>query len=239
MRLQDSFDSILNLLFPKHCLFCKAKSDWYICKDCLKTIKPYKGNRCRICSTPIAATQKPVVCPICLSKKRYFNKGFSLFNYEEEQIKKLIEFIKFNDYPQLAAILFEFSGKIKSLDIFSNADFLIPVPMYKKDIRKRGYNQSAVIAKTLSKITKIPVHYDCLNKIKQTEKQVGLNYEKRTKNLSKAFEVSKKCLNKRYTVVLVDDVFTTGSTLNECAKTLLRKGIKSNFFTLATTPFKA
>ncbi len=162
-----------------------------------------------------------------------------MFNYEEEQIKKLIEFIKFYDYPQLVKILFEFSEEIKSLSIFSNADFLIPVPMYKKDIRKRGYNQSAIIAKTLSKITKIPVHYDCLNKTKQTKKQVGLNYEKRTKNLSKAFEVNKKCLNKKYSVVLVDDVFTTGSTLNECAKTLLKNGIESNFFTLATTPFKA
>jgi len=191
-----------------------------------------------VCSTPIAATQEPVICPTCLSRKRFFNKGFSLFNYEEEQIKKLIELIKFNDYPQLVKILFEFSKEIKSLSIFSNADFIVPVPMHKKDIRKRGYNQSILIAKTLSKITKIPVHYDCLNKIKQTEKQVGLNYEQRIKNLSKAFEVGKRCLNKKYTVVLADDVFTTGSTVNECAKTLLQNGITSNFFTLATTPFK-
>ncbi len=238
MKLKDNLDSILSLLFPKHCLFCNRKSDWFLCNECLSSINIYQGNRCIVCSKPIVTTQKPVVCPICLSKKRYFNKGFSLFNYEEESIKKLIEFIKFNDYPQLISILFKFSNEIRFLDIFSGCDFLIPTPMHKRDIRKRGYNQATLIAKTLSKITKIPVCYNCLDKIKQTEKQVGLNYESRTKNLSKAFAVNKKCSNKSYRVVLIDDVFTTGSTINECAKTLLKNYIKSNFFTLATTPSK-
>ncbi len=173
-----------------------------------------------------------------MSKKRYFNNGFSLFNYEEENIKKLIEFIKFNNYPQLAKILFMFRDEISKLDIFLDCDFLIPVPMHKKDIKKRGYNQSVIIAKILGKITEIPVCYDCLEKVQQTKKQVGLDYEQRAKNLTRAFVSIKKHIEKCNKIVLVDDVFTTGSTINECSKTLYKEGVSSNFFTLATTPSK-
>ncbi len=217
------------------CLLCGEESNWYLCDRCLSAIVPYEGNRCRICSKPINAAESNTVCPVCLSKKRYFTKGFSLFNYEDEKIKKIIEFIKFFNHPRLLDILFYFEDDIKSQDIFTSCDYLIPVPMYKKDIRKRGYNQAVVMAKVLSKITKIPVNFDALIKIKQTEKQVGLNYKEREHNLSNAFKVN-KLPKKIEKIVLIDDVFTTGSTINECAKTLLKKGISSSFFTFSTTP---
>ena len=170
-----------------------------------------------------------------MSKKRYFDKGYSLFNYKEESVKKIVEFIKFYDYPQLSKILLHFKEYVASLDIFKDCEFIVPVPMHSKDIKKRGYNQSVFISKVVSKITGIPVNYSMLCKIKLTEKQVGLSYSKRIKNLSGAF-VFNRYAKKASRVVLVDDVFTTGSTINECSKVLLKNGIKSNFFTIATTP---
>ncbi len=144
--------------------------------------------------------------------------------------------MKFHNQPNISKIIFFFEEEVKHLEIFKDCDFLIPIPMHRKDIKKRGYNQSVFIAKNLSKITKIPVKYNCLNKTKSTKQQVGLNYENRIKNLSKAFTVNKQCAHKTFKVVLVDDVFTTGSTINECAKTLLKHNISARFFTLATTP---
>ena len=174
------------------------------------------------------------MCPLCLWLKRHFTKGFSLFSYNEENIKKIIEFIKFYKKPIVSDFLFYFGKQITSLDIFKDCDAIVPIPMYRKDIQKRGFNQSVYIAKAVSKITNIPVKYDMLEKTQKTKKQVGLNYTQRLKNLSGAFRVQNTDGMKN--VVLVDDVFTTGSTINECAKILKKADIESCFFTIATTP---
>ena len=174
-----------------------------------------------------------IVCPLCLGNPAY-KKGYSFWNYDNKYVKHLIHMIKFQNRPELVKILFEFEVYIKSLDIFNGADFLIFVPMHKDDIKKRGYNQAAIITKTLSKITGIKIRYDLLLKIKRTKAQVGLDINQRIKNLTGAFRTHKPGNIKK--VVIVDDVFTTGSTIKECAKTLNKYGIKSNFFTLAATP---
>jgi len=142
--------------------------------------------------------------------------------------------IKFQNRPEVVKILFQFKDHIKSLSVFNNADYLIFVPMHRDDIKKRGYNQATIIAKTLSKITGIKIRYNMLFKIKLTKAQVGLNMNQRIKNLTGAFRTNKTSNVKK--VVIVDDVFTTGSTIKECAKVLNRQGIGSNFFTLAATP---
>ncbi len=174
-----------------------------------------------------------IICPLCLSNHAY-KKGYSLWNYDNQYIKHLIYMIKFQNRPEVVKILFQFKDHIKSLDIFNNADYLIFVPMHRDDIRKRGYNQAVIIAKTLSKITGIRIRYDMLFKIEHTKAQVDLNMNQRIKNLTGAFRAHK--IENVKKVVIVDDVFTTGSTINECAKVLNRQGIESNFFTLAATP---
>ncbi len=174
-----------------------------------------------------------IVCPLCLGGPAY-KRGYSFWNYDNQYIKHLIHMVKFQNRPELVKILFQFKNHIKSLDIFNDTDYLIFVPMHKNDIKKRGYNQAAMIAKTLSKITGIKIRYDLLLKIKRTKTQIGLDMNQRIKNLTGAFRAHRPGNIKK--VVIVDDVFTTGSTINECAKTLNKYGIKSNFFTLAATP---
>ncbi len=199
----------------------------------MESMSIYKGCRCSLCSKPLR-NAKNLVCSNCLSRKNYFNKGFSLFVYNESNIKKVIEYIKFYHKPHLVKFLMHYSNFIKELDIFEDCDYLIPIPMHRDDIEERGYNQSAYIAKIISKITGIPVGFDILIKTKKTKKQVGLKQKERLKNLSRAFDVLKIPNNIRK-ITLIDDVFTTGSTINECAKILKRHNIKSNFFTIATT----
>ncbi len=170
-----------------------------------------------------------------MSNRQSFLKGFSLFNYNNETVKRLIELLKFYDRPQIIDILFMYRDTIKNLEVIQQCDAIIPIPMHRTDIIERGYNQSVIIAKKIAGIVNIPIIYDSLIKIKQTKKQVGLNYNERIRNLSKAFHINKRPKVKK--VLLVDDVFTTGSTINECAKLLKGLSVESNFFTLATTPF--
>ncbi|MGC9257663.1 ComF family protein [Desulfurella sp.] len=116
--------------------------------------------------------------------------------------------------------------------IFDGTEALVAVPMYKKDLQIRGYNQSVIIAKILSKISKVPVAYDLIEKVKQTKPQVGLKRQERLNNLKNVFVLNKKAKTLKK-VLIVDDVVTTSSTINECAKLLLDVNIESNFFALA------
>lgn len=170
-----------------------------------------------------------------MKEKRYFTKGFSLFNYGDENIPRIIELFKFHGIFGLANILDKFSDVIGEVEFFGSVDYLIPVPMHSKSIRKRGFNQAVSIAKKLSKITGIPVCFDCVIKVRQTKSQVGLRLAERKKNLKDAFDIH-KLKNHPKRIVIVDDVFTTGSTVNEIARLLRKHSIESYFFTLASTP---
>jgi len=231
LKVKDSLTFLINFVFPNNCIVCSAKSGFYLCDKCLNSIKIYDKKRCSICSRPILSGD---ICGVCLSTTRYYSNGYSLFNYKNDTIKKIIEFIKFFNNPKLVNFLFYFRKEILNLAIFDGVECIVPSPMHKDDIRARGYNQSVSISKVLSKITGLPVCYDMILKIKKTKKQVGLNYNGRKRNLSGAFQFCKSYNVKK--VLIVDDVFTTGSTINECAKILKSREIESNFFTIAITP---
>ncbi len=178
------------------------------------------------------------LCATCLKEKRIFIKGYSLLNYKDDHVSKIIEWIKFYGVFGLIDILDQFKDEIKRVDFWDKVDCLVPVPMHVKSIRKRGFNQATLIAKKISKIIKKPVCYDCVIKVKQTRSQVGLSMEERKTNLKGAFRVLnlKKDIK---TVAIIDDVFTTGSTVNEIASVLSKYSVESYFFTLASTPTMA
>ncbi len=147
----------------------------------------------------------------------------------------MIELLKFYGVFGVVDILIYFTETIRKIDFFELADCFVPVPMHIKALRKRGYNQALLIAKKLSKITGIPVCFDCIIKVKKTRSQVGLTYRERKKNLKGAFKVYKLKSGIK-NVIIVDDVFTTGSTVNEIASLLNSYSVNSYFFTLASTP---
>lgn len=126
--------------------------------------------------------------------------------------------MKFSGIKRLAKPL---SGLLMELDI-PDSDVIIPVPMTKSSLLKRGFNQSLLIAKEVSIIKGIPLDIDSLQKAKETLPQVGLRAEERVKNLKNVFSLKGDLRGKR--VLLVDDVMTTGATLRECSKTLLKAG---------------
>ena len=212
-------------------MICNEKTSFLICETCLSKLDT-GFNRCDKCSSPIPSKG---YCSVCLKEKRYFTKGFSLFNYGDENIPRIIELFKFHGIFGLANILDKFSDVIREVEFFGSVDYLIPVPMHSKSIRKRGFNQAVSIAKKLGKITGIPVCFDCVIKVRRTKSQVGLRLAERKKNLKDAFDIH-KLKNHPKRIVIVDDVFTTGSTVNEIARLLRKHSIESYFFTLASTP---
>ncbi len=223
---------LLYLLFPNRCVLCGNKSTSLLCEECLSSLN-LNFNRCSRCSSPIPS--KESLCSFCLKEKRYFTKGFSLFNYKENKVAKIIELIKFYGKFGLVDFLNCFRNEIKNIDFWSDIDYLIPVPMHPSSLRKRGFNQSVLISKKIGKIIDKPVCFDCVAKTKLTKSQVGLSMEERKTNLKNAFKVLN--LNKNIkNVAIIDDVFTTGSTINEIARLLSKYGIQSYFFTLASTP---
>jgi len=215
--------------FPYTCVLCGGHARKILCDECLSAVKPYSGKRCLKCSRPLPGEDN-VFCTQCL-KGVAFEKGFSLFLYEE--IREIVYSLKYRNMPHVVHLLSSFSKEIRESKIFNGVSFLIPVPMHSKRIRKRGYNQAGLIARELSSIFHIPVIYDVLIKQKDTPPQAGLNYKQRLDNLKGAFSVKNTEKIEGKTVVLVDDVYTTGTTINQCALLLRRKGAYPRFFTLS------
>jgi len=172
-------------------------------------------------------------CPKCQNKK--LSGIFSALSYKEKELtRKLIHQFKYPPYLKdlsktLASLIIEhliLSGN-NTNEIWENG-VLIPVPLYKKKFRERGYNQSEELAKELSKILKIPVVSDVLTKTKSTKPQMELSKADREKNLEGVFAVKPAFASqlRQGKIFLVDDVYTTGSTMHECAKILKQSGAK-------------
>ncbi|MCX7761723.1 MAG: ComF family protein [Candidatus Kryptonium sp.] len=163
----------------------------------------------------------------------YISKAFACFHFKEESaIQILIHELKYQNKSSIGLLLGEIVGNaIKDDPNFSTADALVPVPLHKIRLRERGYNQSELISKGISKVIKVNVEKDLLIRARNTETQTKLNLDQRKENVKDAFVVNDKHKNfvngKKF--VIVDDVITTGATINECAKALVSSGASKVF----------
>lgn len=143
-----------------------------------------------------------------------------IFKYEG-QIRKLIIDYKFNEktYIYLTFVNFLLKNK-KIFENIKNYDTIIPVPISKKRQKTRGYNQSLLIAKEISQQTNLDLVNNCLIKTKNIIEQSKLNKEEREKNIQDVYKLKNKQLIENKKILLIDDIYTTGSTVNECSKIL-------------------
>ena len=232
-----SKDFMLNLLFPKFCLGCQ-KEGTYLCDDCRALLDISEFNYCLCSQKPQRLTQGQTTgkCSRCKDKK-LAGLYFALPYKEKTITRKLIYQFKYKPYLKdlaktLASVLIEhfvLSGK-NTNDVWENS-VLIPVPLSKNKFKERGYNQSEELAKELSKVLQIPTITDVLIKIKTTKSQMELSKEEREKNLVGAFTIKNSGTTgvapfSDKKIFLVDDVYTTGSTMEECAEVLRQAGAK-------------
>ncbi len=188
------------------------------CSECWSGIEKYTGPSCRICATPITS-EDATVCAECMKKPPLFSKATS-FGLYEDTLASAIHFFKFQRIRRLHRPL---SDLLLQFDM-SGIDALIPVPLSVRGLRERGFNQSLLLAKSLSDKNKVPLIIDGLLKKTNTPAQIGLSKKERGLNLKGSFTTERNFSGMR--LLLVDDVITTGSTANECSKVLLRAGAK-------------
>lgn len=194
-------NKFLNILFPKKCLNC-GKYGSYLCEDCF--IK-YNLN---------------------FKIFKISNKSYEYFMYLDEyknDIRTKILKFKFYDAPYMNEFFLEFLDN-KSCDFLKKFDIIIPVPMYKDKMLRRGYNQTELISKNLSKKINVKYHSDVLIKLKSNKTQSLLNKKERIENVKNVFEIQNSEKINGKNIILVDDIFTTGATALECSKLLKNKG---------------
>ncbi len=184
-------------------------------------------KRCLLCGNIISFGDKGPICEDCMKNVAYADpslqtdRGFSLFEYKGE-IRKAIFHLKYDGNKALgksfATLLYEAFIKNKMPIDF---DEIVPVPISEKRLKERGYNQTELIARELSALTKIP-YSSGLIRIKETAPQNDLGISERAENVKDAFDTKGSFEGKR--ILLIDDIFTTGSTINECTRMLLKAG---------------
>lgn len=212
--------ALLGLLFPQRCPVCNknahASSALPLCAGCWDSIQQYTSPSCRTCGLP-TVSEHTGLCQNCIADPPAFSRAISYGIYEGV-LKEAIHLLKFNKHRRLAKPL---ARLLADLDL-PEANVIVPVPMHIRQLRQREFNQTALIAKHLSSITGIPLEIDALRKTKETSAQIDVDRKERLRNLRKAFAAGESVQGKR--LLLVDDVITTGATMQECAQTLKKAG---------------
>ncbi len=223
------FKKILHSIFPTSCILCKgfSKRILPLCVECESEL-PWCKKVCFQCAEPISEKSSTTLCGRCIGNPPHFDNTFSAFIYEPP-IDNLITSLKFHHKLIHANLLAELFFQKMGACISPLPDRLIPVPLHDKRIRQRGFNQALEIAKYVSKRAGIPLDYKSIIRSKYTEPQSSLPAKHRGKNIKNAFRLKKldykQDLHGKH-IVIIDDVVTTGGTVNEFAKLLKKNGAK-------------
>ncbi len=227
-KLSKIFNIILDILFPRFCLSCRKEGDW-ICSNCLSTIDILEYEYCPFCMQRVSEQD------ICIKhQNKNLDKLFFAVSYKNFLIKKAIKKFKYPPFlreltPYFCYLIISHFLLIKNKTILENNVLLIPVPISSFKKRWRGYNQSEEIAKQLSTSLKVPILINNLIKIKKTRPQSNLSRIERMENIKNVFKVKNALEIQDKRIFLVDDVFTTGATMEECARVLKNAGAKNVF----------
>ena len=230
---------ILKAFLPPRCIKCgKVLEDRDgLCDDCFKQTTFIFPPFCKKCGRPFydePADKNNLLCGHCTTnKKQIFRLARSCMEYDDSSSPLILSFKFFDrtEYKKVFAQWLQLSGT----DIFNaGVDLIIPIPLHYTRLVKRRYNQSALLAKELSKLTHIKVDMTSVVRHRRTKPQVKLQGRARVENVKDAFSIKHIDRIKGKRIVLIDDVQTTGSTLKECAKSLLKSGATSvDYLTLS------
>lgn len=212
-------DFIFDLIFPKYCCICDLE-ETYLCSACFNKLIRLEKQKCIACLKPSPFGKTHADC----GSKNLLDGVVSAFPYKNPGVKKLIQLFKYKFIKDLYLGL----AKLLSLELENNelvGHFqkftIIPVPLHKLRINWRGFNQSELLSLELAKQIITPLDVNLVQRIKNTKPQVNLKKDDRKENIKNAFQVNGKALGN---YLIIDDVITTGSTLNEIARVLKKAG---------------
>lgn len=222
--------SALHILFPTSCTTCsrtlRGDAIPFVCDQCWHSIRPLQGPACPRCARPFpsphALIHSPThLCGDCRRKKPAFTRAWSLYPYASP-LREAIALFKYHKRYALAGALGELLTKALPHEI--EVDLIMPVPLHPARLRTREFNQSLLLAQALSDRLETPLSYTNLVRVRDTIAQISLPRSARLANLRGAFALRMPKALRANRVLLVDDVYTTGTTLHECAKVLRRAG---------------
>jgi competence protein ComFC len=226
----SSFLKLTELIFfPSCCEICsrllELPGERIICCSCLEELRPFRASHCLCCGRFFNDAGEPHFCRDCVELQTAFSVHRSCGRYEGK-LKDIVILYKYRGFKVLGKSLAEFAvqalGQEESL--WWKLDALIPVPLHPKKKKQRGFNQAKLFARELAKLKNLPVIEKRLVKVKTTPAQSSLKAADRRRNLRGAFEVIRSEEIEGKNLLLVDDVFTTGSTLRECSRALKKAG---------------
>lgn len=203
---------ILDLVFPIYCLGCN-QSDHWICDKCFQKIKIHKNKRI-----------------LDYQKGSFILTLFSATDYKNPIIKKMIHCFKYKYVIELKnplkKVLIKYLQQFPGSELFQIAPIIIPIPLHKKRQRQRGFNQAELLAEGIAKEFGFEIQNNILIRIKHTTPQIKLTGIDRKNNLHNSFQITDSNFVKNKNIILFDDIYTTGATMQECAKLLTKAGAK-------------
>ena len=234
---------VIDFLYPHRCPSCKkiVELDSVFCLNCWKKLQFITKPICNVCGTPLQFNtflDENIMCTRCLLKKPYYDKAVSCFVYNKTISRAIFEF-KFYQKTFLSKLFAKFIYR-STEKYLKDIDYIIPVPMSLKRLRWRGFNQALLLARRLGELSKKEVIPNLIIKTKHTKAQVKLKNKDRVKNLKSVFVVNDDYLEKikGKNIAIIDDVITTGTTVNECSKVLKKCNVGTIFiFSIAKTSF--
>lgn len=221
---------IVDLFYPKRCPVCDDAVSWeegLICTGCYKKIQYITALRCRKCGKQLYE-ENMLLCYDCEQKQHIFDSGLALYDYQS--MKKSIYRFKYHNRCEYAGfyakdIVQRFGSTIAGWE----AQALIPVPLHAAKLARRGYNQAELLTKQISKLTGIPMYSNLVRRTRKTVPQKELDDRGRQNNLKKAFNIPSNVVKLNKTIV-VDDIYTTGSTIDAVASELKQRGVRNVYF---------
>lgn len=236
-RLKMVAGRALDFLFPPHCTLCEtlllaSETATAICTRCEQSLPRITSPKCPRCGAPFdeidpgTPAQSDHTCGECLSKPPPFGRAFAPLYYEggvREAVLALKYSRRLDRARGLVGLMLEGFAELYP-EGTPRPDFIVPVPLHPRRLRERHFNQAAVLARHLSKRTHTPWKAGLLKRTRMTPSQRGLSRKERAANVRGAFSAPAPHQSGGRHLLLLDDVFTTGATIRECARTLLKEG---------------
>lgn len=228
--LYDVFHMGVDLVYPPRCPGCDEiilLGD-ELCEDCRQRIQVVREPVCKQCGKPLE-NERTEYCTDCVKKKHAFRQGKAVFVYRDVMKLSMYRF-KYSNKREYAIYYAKTAAWLYGEWVRRNGiEILIPIPMYSGKQRKRGYNQAEVFARALGRELGLPVDAECVKRVRNTVPQKELSDKERRHNLKNAFQLTSNIV-KYSQVLLVDDIYTTGSTMDAVAEVLLSGGVKNIYY---------
>ena len=221
---------LYSIFFPRRCPVCDGVVVYGkdICEEC-EIVLPYITEpSCKKCGKQIS-DERGEYCPDCSRKIHYYKQGKAIFSYRKGMKLSMYRF-KYAGRKEYAAFYARIvKERIEPWIIRHGIEVIVPIPMYRRKQRKRGYNQAEIFAKSLGEYLELPVEMQLIKRVKNTVPQKELNDRQRKDNLKGAFQLNTNIV-KYNKILLVDDIYTTGSTVDAVARCFLEVGIEEVYF---------